>query len=203
MIERIISGGQTGADQGAWRAAKAAGIAVGGWMPKGFLTEAGPRPEFAELYGARELDAGCPPTLAGQYRERTRRNMANAQALLWFGDDSSPGGRLTIGCCHAEDKPLDRVFLTDPDMPLPVDVAAWIRGIEPAPYGSPIKVLNVAGNRESKAPGIGAWVERYLSEVFRLLREAGEPVVPGRPPAPSPSASPVAPPHPEDDEERS
>jgi hypothetical protein len=28
----------------------------------------------------------------------------------------------------------------------------------------------VAGNRESSSPGIGAWVERYLTEVFRLLK---------------------------------
>jgi hypothetical protein len=52
MLDKTISGGQTGADQAAWRAAKAHAIATGGWMPKGFLTEDGPRPEFAELYGA-------------------------------------------------------------------------------------------------------------------------------------------------------
>ena len=49
MIDRVISGGQTGADQAGWRAAKASGIPTGGWMPKGFLTEDGPRPEFAGL----------------------------------------------------------------------------------------------------------------------------------------------------------
>jgi hypothetical protein len=38
MIERVISGGQTGADQAGWRAARAAGIPTGGFMPKGFLT---------------------------------------------------------------------------------------------------------------------------------------------------------------------
>jgi len=32
-----------------------------------------------------------------------------------------------------------------------------------------IRVLNVAGNRESKAMGIGARVERFLAEVFRQL----------------------------------
>ncbi len=35
MIERILTGGQTGADQAALRAARAAGIATGGWAPKG------------------------------------------------------------------------------------------------------------------------------------------------------------------------
>src|SRR3954453_21838055 len=56
MLERVISGGQTGADLAGWRAARAAGIATGGWMPRGFWTEAGERPEFAELYGAAAID---------------------------------------------------------------------------------------------------------------------------------------------------
>jgi hypothetical protein len=169
MIGRVISGGQTGADQAGWRAAKAAGIPTGGWMPKGFLTEDGPRPEFAELYGAKELDDDYPPSLAGQYRDRTRRNMAMAEALLWFGNDTSPGGRLTIGCCNGDDKPHMIIRPGDPELPLPVDVADWISGREPAPYGSPIAVLNLAGNRESSAPGIGVWVEAYLAELFSLL----------------------------------
>jgi hypothetical protein len=52
VLDRVVSGGQTGADQAGWRAARASGIATGGWMPAGFLTEAGPRPEFAEMFGA-------------------------------------------------------------------------------------------------------------------------------------------------------
>jgi hypothetical protein len=56
MIERVISGGQTGADQAGWRAARAYGIPTGGWMPLGFLTETGPRPEFTELDGATQLE---------------------------------------------------------------------------------------------------------------------------------------------------
>ena len=52
MLEKIISGGQSGADQAGWRVARAFGIPTGGAMPLGFLTEEGSRPEFAELYGA-------------------------------------------------------------------------------------------------------------------------------------------------------
>jgi hypothetical protein len=40
MLERIITGGQTGADQAGWRAARAAGIPTGEWMTRGFFTEA-------------------------------------------------------------------------------------------------------------------------------------------------------------------
>jgi hypothetical protein len=34
-LTRLISGGQTGADQGGLRAARAAGIETGGWAPLG------------------------------------------------------------------------------------------------------------------------------------------------------------------------
>lgn len=48
MIERVISGGQTGADQAALRAARACGIPTGGWAPRGWLTEDGPSLWLAE-----------------------------------------------------------------------------------------------------------------------------------------------------------
>ena len=51
---KIISGGQTGADQAGWRAAKAYGIKTGGWMPKGFMTEIGPAPATGITHGAVE-----------------------------------------------------------------------------------------------------------------------------------------------------
>jgi Circularly permutated YpsA SLOG family len=50
MIELVISGGQTGADQAGLRAARASGIRCGGMAPKGWLTEAGPAPWLAD-YG--------------------------------------------------------------------------------------------------------------------------------------------------------
>jgi len=47
MLAKIISGGQSGADRAGWRAARTFGILSGGWMPRGFLAEDGPHPEFA------------------------------------------------------------------------------------------------------------------------------------------------------------
>jgi hypothetical protein len=41
-------------------------------------------------------------------------------------------------------------------------VADWIRDCN-------VRVLNVAGNRESRDPGIGERVERFLASVFRRL----------------------------------
>jgi len=152
VVERVVSGGQTGADQSGWRAALAPGIITGGWMPAGFSTEDGPPPEFSALYGAREL-AG-----AG-YPERTRANVRDSDATNWFGDATSPGGKTTLIACLKLGRPTFEVIEGETR---PSHVAAWI-----ATEG--VKVLNVAGNRESTAPGIGARVERFLLEAFRRI----------------------------------
>ncbi len=145
----VISGGQSGSDQGGWRAAKAAGFETRGYMPRGFLTEDGPRPEFAELFGAKETESD-------RYQVRTRLNAQEADITLWFGDPDSPGGRMTNrhkGKWYVIEHPNSGWQ--------PCHIAQWLRGCQ---------VLNVAGNRESKSPGIGAWVEAYLTEVFRILK---------------------------------
>jgi hypothetical protein len=223
MIELVITGGQTGADQSGWRAAKAAGISCGGWMPKGFRTEgrvndAGfltadeSHPEFAELYGAKEHHSP-------EYPPRTRMNVAyiadEAGAVICFdaGERMSPGTKLLNGIVvDLLRRGLQVHHFVIRLKPNGSDPSGFslANGAYSEAYAAQFLAnshadrLLIAGNRESSAPGIGAWVERYLSEVFRLLREAGEPAVPGRPSAtPSPSASHAAPPHPEDDEERS
>ena len=92
MVEKIISGGQSGADRAGRRAAKAYGITTGGAMPKGFLTEDGPRPDYAELYGAVEL----PPA---SYPERTRRNVADAMRRCGSGIGCRRG-QTTFDACR-------------------------------------------------------------------------------------------------------
>jgi hypothetical protein len=208
MIALVITGGQTGADQGGWRAAKAAGIACDGWMPPHFMTEEGPRPAFSTLYGARAMpisdsivggrSADRKIDWAEAYRARNRLNAPLANGVVYFTWTGwSSGMKSTIDAIQETgakgNYPFMKVAMHGP---AEAEMGDWI-------VEQRITKLWVAGNRESKSPGIGEWVERYLSEVFRLLREAGEPVVLGRPPVTlSPSASPAAPPHPEDDEER-
>jgi hypothetical protein len=150
VISKLITGGQTGADQAALRAARAAGIPTGGWAPLGWETEDGPAP-WLEGFGLVECDEPG-------YPARTEANVTAADATLWFGDPHSPGGKLTLGTCRELGKP----FLIVGKGTRPSEVSAWLRA-----GGSGI--LNVAGNRESKAPGIGARVERFLCDVFRRV----------------------------------
>jgi hypothetical protein len=159
MLERVISGGQTGADQAGWRAAKSAGIPTGGAMPKGFLMEDGPRPELAALYGAHELDSE-------EYPARTEANVKASDGTLWFGSPHTPGGRCTMDCCFRAGKALLIVPLEGATV-RPSEAARWIAANQ-------IRVLNVAGNRESAAPGIGARVEAFLVRVFALTQRLGE-----------------------------
>jgi Circularly permutated YpsA SLOG family len=156
MLEQIISGGQTGADQAAGRPAVACGLATGGWMPQGFLTEEGPRPEFADLYGAIEM-----PT--SDFRLRTEQNVRDSDATLWFGSTDTPGAKTTLNAVAGMNWP--RMIVKPGDLIRASAVAAWLA------RNSGIKRLNVAGNRESKAPGIGDQVEQFLVAVFRRFRD--------------------------------
>jgi hypothetical protein len=78
VIPRVISGGQTGADQASLRATRAAGIATGGFAPQGWLTNDGPAPGLAG-WGLVQ----CPEP---GYPSRTRANVRDSDATLWFGD---------------------------------------------------------------------------------------------------------------------
>lgn len=159
----VISGGQTGVDQAALRAAKACGIPTGGYAPKGWHTEAGPCPWLADEFGLTAL-------AYGSYPDRTRANVQDADALLWLGSPSTPGGRLTVGL--AEERRLPRLVYDldrfDADE-LATILDADIYRLMHAKGGT----LFVAGNRESKSPGIGAKAEAVLTATFRLLCPEG------------------------------
>jgi hypothetical protein len=154
MLERVISGGQTGVDQAAWRVAKALGIPTAGAMPLGYLTEDGPRPEFARLYGAIEMRTSS-------YRARTKANVELTDGTIWLGSIDPRGFVATHQAAIVPGFTFPFLICYSRNT-RPSEVADWVRANE-------IRVLNVAGSRESRAPGIGERVERFLIEVFRRL----------------------------------
>lgn len=132
-LRKIISGGQTGADQGGLAAGKALGLETGGWLPRGCITQDGPRRDMLVKYGMLEhCSTGYPP--------RTETNVMNSDGTVLFGNMNSPGCRLTLRLCKQHRKP----FYTNPT---PKGLRGWVDQ-------QGIKVLNVAGNRESSNPGI-------------------------------------------------
>jgi len=149
MIEKIVSGGQTGADRAGLDAAIGAGIPVGGYCPKGRLAEDGKVPE---RYPLNELTRGG-------YPARTERNVAESDGTLILNIGAVSGGtRVTVECAKKHGKPYLVVQL---DRDPCVEVAlSWIEE-------QGIKTLDVAGPRESKHPGaIYRQALAYLRELF-------------------------------------
>lgn len=162
VLERIISGGQTGVDRGALDAALVSAFPCGGWCPAGRKAEDG---VIAARYPLREL------TGAG-YPDRTLRNVRDSDGtLILYTGVLSGGTRLTAELCRREHKPLQ---LIDAAQVGPVDaaqtVAEFIRH-------EAIRVLNVAGPRESGWPGAHAF---SYEVVGRLLALAGVDAETGR-----------------------
>jgi Circularly permutated YpsA SLOG family len=97
----------------------------------------------------------CPPPST---RPGPGPNARDSDATIWLGDPGTPGGRTTLRACAA----LGRlVYLAIDGLTRPSDVAAWIEAEE-------VRVLNVAGNRESSTQRIGEGVERFLVAVLQL-----------------------------------
>lgn len=145
-VIKIVSGGQTGADQGGLEAGKLLGLETGGWMPKGWKTEAGPRPDFEERYGMREH-----PTPL--YPPRTEANVIISNATAWFGNLGSPGYRCTEKACKKHNRPF-RVINS------PQELRDFVAEFN-------VRILNVAGNRESKNPGIQWTTREAIVEALR------------------------------------
>jgi len=83
MLSKIISGGQTGADQGGLEAAKILGVETGGRVPLGFKTEIGPMPDLGPQFGLVEL-------VSGEYAPRTRYNVVDSDGTIIFGSETKP-----------------------------------------------------------------------------------------------------------------
>ena len=162
-IEKIISGGQTGADQGGLEAGEELELETGGWMPRGWLTledgEIVDRPEFEERFGMSEHDSPS-------FQPRTVANVRDSDATIIFVDETqgkgskSPGSRATEKAAKQKDKragDYPYTFIDVSQESAYEDTCDWLAEIDP-------RVLNVAGNRESSAPGIQETVRGFLVE---------------------------------------
>ena len=86
-IQKVISGGQTGVDQAALRAAMALGIACGGWCPPGRECEDGViPPEYPLVETPLERSPFAPEVARSQRTEWTLRCAGNYQRPCLFLD---------------------------------------------------------------------------------------------------------------------
>ncbi len=139
MLRKIISGGQTGADRGALDGAISCSFAYGGAVPAGRKCEDGPLPQN---YLMEEL-------ASEQYRDRTEKNVADADATLIVSHGALTGGSaLTEKIARRLSKPCLHIDFNQASMAEALDKTAhWVEHHR-------VCVLNVAGPRSSSDPQI-------------------------------------------------
>jgi hypothetical protein len=143
-LSKIISGGQTGVDRAALDVALRLGIPCGGWCPRGRRAEDGTIPSRYPLV----------ETPTARYPQRTAWNVRDSDGTLVLHAGRPKGGTaLTLRLLAGQRKPMLQVDLDA--RPDPRELTRWMAA-------AAIRVLNVAGPRESESPGIGGWAARYL-----------------------------------------
>jgi hypothetical protein len=136
MLTKIVSGGQTGVDRAALDVAMELGIPCGGWVPLGRLAEDGP---LHPCYPLQET-----PTAV--YAERTEWNVRDSDGTLVLAQGPVAGGtKLTVELAAGHHKPC---LVLDPSgATVAVTIREWLDR-----HG--VKILNIAGPRESESPGL-------------------------------------------------
>ena len=147
---KVISGGQTGVDRAALDAAMACAIAVGGWCPRARIAEDGLIPARYPLV----------ETPSEKYPQRTTWNVRDADATLIITMGLLDGGsELTAKMAEKLAKPCVIVSLRGYPELGPIRELFQLR-----PGGI---VLNIAGPRESRSPGIYGRSFAFLAALFR------------------------------------
>jgi hypothetical protein len=154
VLDKIISGGQTGADRAALDTAISLGIAHGGWIPKGRKTEGGRLPAKYQL---REMQTDS-------YPKRTEQNVLDSDGTLIISHGELTGGsEYTRQMAEKHGKPWIHIDANKTSIEAAVQVIrAWING-------SQIRVLNVAGPRASQDPKIYRTVRKLLTVFIKMM----------------------------------
>ena len=156
-LEKVISGGQTGADQAGLEAAHVYGIPTGGYAPPNFKTCVGFKKDYLEGYGLVEC-------ITGGYRKRTGLNVEHSSGTVRLASNFfSPGEILTKKFIDQFQKPYFDISIAGDSIKLNATHAAnlvdWI-------ITNKITVLNVAGNKDAiPSSGFG----HHYHEAFNIL----------------------------------
>jgi hypothetical protein len=152
---KIISGGQTGVDRGALQAALDRQVSCGGWCPAGRKAEDGRIP--AHFPVIELADAG--------YAQRTERNVLDSDAtvLIHFGTISG-GSRLTLYCCRKADRPSLEIDASE------IETAEAVQHMLAFVGEYRVACLNIAGPRESGAPGAAKFARQIVGELLDRLK---------------------------------
>jgi hypothetical protein len=152
-LVKIISGGQTGADQGALDGAIACAFPHGGAIPAGRMTEAGPLPMS---YAMEEL-------ASHRYMDRTIKNVKDGDGTLILSNQNLTGGSaLTYKTARKLAKPHLHIDFRNNDVTQAVNrVNSWLQEHQ-------IQILNVAGPRASSDPEIYGLARELVISLLRI-----------------------------------
>lgn len=152
MVEKIISGGQTGADMSALDVALRNDFPHGGWRQKGRKSVYGPIP-------ARYLLTETPLPRNLQQAEWNVRD-SDGTVVFTLSHSTTGGSLKTIQFARSLNKPCLHVSRSGPDYSDPA-----LR-LQQFAMEHRIRTINVAGSRESKEPGIYSSVSQILEDAF-------------------------------------
>ena len=151
-VAKIVSGGQTGVDRAGLDAGFDLGLEVGGWCPLGRVAEDGVIPDRYDALVECDVEG---------YAERTQRNVEDSDATLVFYRRRLEGGsRFTAEHARRIGKP---VLTIDVQRASEESLVDRVRAFADE---HAVAVLNVAGPRASKAPGLGTVARRILAQAF-------------------------------------
>lgn len=149
LIDKIVSGGQSGVDRAALDVAILAGIPCGGWCPAGRRSEEGAIPDNYPLQ----------ETPSSDYSQRTEWNVRDSDGTLILAWGIASGGtQLTIELAKRQGRPCRVVDLSDFGEKEVEGTRAWIQEKR-------IRALNVAGPRASADPAIYREAIRFLRDL--------------------------------------
>jgi hypothetical protein len=145
IVAKVISGAQTGVDRAALDFAIAAGIEYGGWCPLGGWAEDHPKPPGLLAAYPRLIE-----TPGRDPEQRTGWNVRDSDATLIITGRhvKSPGTDRTLAVAGELGRPHAIVETADPAAASAIDQLL-------GPLDGDV-ILNIAGPRESEAPGIYA-----------------------------------------------
>ena len=147
VFTKVVSGGQTGVDRAALDVALELGLPCGGWCPRGRRAEDG---LLAARYPLTE-------TPWSGYPQRTAWNVRDSDGtLVLTSGRPDRGTALTVELAARQRRPCLVVDLGAPDVEA---VRAWARD-------NGVGTLNVAGPRESSAPGVYARAAEFLRRLL-------------------------------------
>ncbi len=142
----VVTGGQTGVDRAALDTALSLLLPVRGWCPKGRLAEDGKIPSVYPLQETTSTD----------YAVRTEWNVRDSDGTLVLTYGPLEGGtKLTVDLTRKYNRPvliIDALSFSEKDA---TRFWSWIQEHN-------IRILNVAGPRESSRPGVIYNRARYV-----------------------------------------